>query len=116
MLAARVSLATMHTLADAAREALDRHAGATSIESIWRRAALEMVLSGRLVDPPIEGVGPPPTAATAFAGGPAWPVELWWHRTAALHASHRLAIEVGDGRWLAQLYEAWEADPEDLTH
>jgi hypothetical protein len=101
-------------IAAEARAALARQGAAASIEEIWRRAALETLASGRLIDPPVLDLKRLTTPARAWLEIAPWPRnEAMWHRIGRLFDCHHLAIASGDRDWLAQLDQSWEAaDPE----
>jgi hypothetical protein len=101
-------------LVEAAKEKLARLEGALAIDRVWMRAALESVVSGQRIDPPIAELKQLTTPAEAWRTMPPWPAEEVSRRIGLIQDSHRLAIVHADIGWLEQLDAAWAAVPENI--
>ncbi len=105
----------MSGMAEVARAALARQGPATSLEVIWRKAALETVAGSLLIDPPASDLKRLTTPARSWLDIAPWPRnEAMWDRIGRLFDCHHLAIASGDQEWLVQLDESWAVSPRDL--
>src|SRR5690349_12904480 len=99
-------------LSELAARALAAEAGATSLDGLWRRAALATIATGQPVDPPVGELRRLAAPARAWDDLPGWPAEAIDDRVRRLRDTHRLAIVRRDRAWLAELADSWRAAPD----
>jgi len=82
------------------------HRASLGVGGLWMRAGLESVVSGRLVDPPVDALKACLRPELAW-DVPEWPMEELSFRMSEIADCNLFAIALGDQPWMQGLKDLW---------